>query len=259
MNLLKFFKLYSEFILDKERKIEYSVVVDKGPPIDFNNLIIFHEYSTFSKNRLKDISSKSYKCGYGVVIQSVRPSKGYKILTVATDQKSSNEISSIYKYFDLVIETNNVGQDFGGYFSAMREVRKRGWNLKYATLINSSQFLSTLDLTSFIEKNLSKSSFAGVSWGYGPRFKFKKYLHLQSFLLKYHFPSLLKILEEGYNLESFFSSKYKIIDKGEVGLFRKSIEHGLSPKVFRDDSLVDLESKYTSYFHSDNRTKIIFK
>ena len=46
----------------------------------------------------------------------------YKILTVALDPSKVNNLKSVYKYFDMVIETNSVGQDFGGYLSALNEV-----------------------------------------------------------------------------------------------------------------------------------------
>ncbi|MDB9900860.1 hypothetical protein OAD37_03610 [Gammaproteobacteria bacterium] len=258
MNLLKKIKLYLEFLVDEDQPIEYSLISDHKSPTSFDNLIIFHEYSAFSHERFKSVSENIYRCGYGAVVKAIQGCKGYKILTVAVDKKNSNMLTSIYKYFDMVIETNNIGQDFGGYFSAIKEVRRNDWTFKYITLINSSQFLSSNDLINFIEIELDENLFMGVSWGYGPKFKMNKHLHLQSFLLRYHFSSFLKIIDKNYRLDRFYSSKYNLIDKGEVELSKQSIDHGLTPVIFERNCLQYLNIKMTSFFHYDHRIKIDF-
>ena len=258
MNLLKKIKLYLEFLVGQEEAIEYPLIPDHKLPTSFDNLVIFHEYSDFPQERLKSVSENIYRCGYSEVVKAIQRCKGYKILTVAVDKKNSNMVSSIYKYFDMVIETNNIGQDFGGYFSAIKEVRRNEWTFKYITLINSSQFLSSKDLINFIEIEFEKNFFMGISWGYGPKFRMKKYFHLQSFLLKYHFSSFLKIIDGIYSLDQFYNSKYNLIDKGEVGLSKQSIAHGLTPIVFKRNCLQYLNIKKTSFFHYDHRINIDF-
>ena len=124
--------------------------------------------------------------------------------------------------------------------------------------MNSSQFLSSNDLTNFIEIEFEENLFMGVSWGYGPKFKMKKHLHLQSFLLRYHYSSFLKIIDETYSLDRFYNSKYNLIDKGEVELSKQSIVHGLIPIVFEKNCLQYLNIKMTSFFHYDHRINIDF-
>jgi hypothetical protein len=258
MNILRKFKLYLEFLVGQQQAIEYSIVSKHKSPTSFDNLIIFHEYSSFSQERFKSVSQNIYRCGYGEVVKAIQDCKGYKILTVAVDKKNFNMVQSIYKYFDMVIETNNIGQDFGGYFSAIQEVKRNKWNFKYITLMNSSQFLSSNDLTNFIEIEFEENLFMGVSWGYGPKFKMKKHLHLQSFLLRYHYSSFLKIIDETYSLDRFYNSKYNLIDKGEVELSKQSIVHGLIPIIFEKSCLQYLNIKMTSFFHYDHRINIDF-
>lgn len=256
MNLLKKIKLYFEFLVSQEEAIEYTLISGHKLPSSFDNLLIFHEYSAFSEERLKSVSGNIYRCGYGAVVKAIRGYEGYKVLTVAVDKKKPNVLRPIYKFFDMVIETNNIGQDFGGYFSAVNEVRKNDWNFKYVTLINSSQFLSSNDLIDFIETEFDQNVFMGVSWGYGPRFKMRKHLHLQSFLLRYHFSSFLKIVDENYRLDRFYISKYNLIDKGEVELSKQSIAHGLIPVIFKRNCLQYLDLKMSSFFHYDHRMMI---
>ena len=259
MNLLKKIRLYLEFLLSQEKAIRYTLISGQRLPTSFDNLLIFHEYSTFPEERLKSVSGNIYRCGHGAVVNAIRGYEGYKILTVAVDKKNSNLLRPIYKCFDMVIETNNIGQDFGGYFSAVNEVRKNDWNFKYVTLINSSQFLSSNDLSDFIETEFDDNVFMGVSWGYGPRFKVRKHLHLQSFLLRYHFSSFLKIIDETYRLDRFYISKYNLIDKGEVELSKQSIAHGLIPVVFKRNCLQYLDFEMSSFFHYDYRMDIEFE
>lgn len=258
MNILIKVKLYLEFLAGKQQPIKYSLISNHKSPTNFDNLIIFHEYSSFSKKRFKSVSKNSYRCGYEEIVKAIQGCKGYKILTVAVDKKKPNAISSIYKYFDMVIETNNIGQDFGGYFSAIQEVIRNEWNFKYITLMNSSQFLSSNDLINFIEIEFEENYFMGISWGYGPKFKMHKHFHLQSFLLRYHFSQFLEIIDQTYSLDRFYNSKYNLIDQGEVKLSKQSIDHGLIPVVFERNCLEYLDIKMTSFFHYDHRIKIDF-
>lgn len=258
MNLLKKFKLYYDYLTDRECRIRYSVVAVNREPAAADNVVIFHEYSCFSQERSKNISTKVYKCGHGQVVSAIRASEDYKILTVSIDRKCANEIRAIYRYFDMVIETDNTGQDFGGYFSALREVKNREWTFKYATLMNSSQFLKTKELIDFMTMEFDEGGFMGVSWGYGPKFKFRKQLHLQSFLLKYHFSSLLTVIDKVFRLEFFYNSKYRLIDKGEIELSKQSIASGLCPIIYAKGEAKPLNAASHSLFHHDHRFDLEF-
>ena len=74
--------------------------------------------------------------------------------------------------------------------------------------------------------------------------RIKKYLHLQSFLLKYSYRDLLGTFRKCFHFNKFYDTKYNLIEK-EVRLSRCSMESGLRPLVFTgNDCQVLTESSF---------------
>jgi hypothetical protein len=252
MNLVKVFKLYSDYIFDFKKKIEYNVIKYKKPNSSKKNLVIFHEYEDFSEIRVKRVKNLKYYCGHASVFDAIGTFNAYKVLTIA----SGNHIGRLRKYynlFDLVIITNNIAQDFGGYFSAFKELKNRGLVFNNVTILNSSQYLEKEELVRFFDCELKLGSFVGVSYAYGPNFILFKHFHFQSYLLKYKYKDLMEIFSKNFTLDFFYSSKYSLINKAEVRLSQLSLDHGLKPFLFEKNSMRSLNFKKIKILSKDAR------
>lgn len=252
MNLVKVFKLYGDYIFDFKKKIEYKVVKYKKPDPSKKKLIIFHEYEDFSEIRLKRVKNLKYYCGHGTVFDAIGSFDAYKVLTIARGSHIGG-LKKYYNLFDLVIITNNIAQDFGGYFSAFKELKNRGLVFSDVTILNSSQYLEKNELTRFFDCELKLGSFAGVSYAYGPNFILCKHFHLQSYLLKYKYQDLVEILDGSFELDLFYSSKYSLISRAEVRLSKLSIKKGLKPFLFEDNLMCSIDFKKVRLLKKDGR------
>ena len=252
MNLIEKFKLYIEYIFDYKKKIKYNVVRYKEPTSLQKNLLVFHEYEEFSEIRIKQVKNLKYDCGHFFVFEAIKLFSGYKVLTVASS-KHTEKLKQYYELFDMVIVTNNIAQDFGGYFSAFNEMSKKRLKFENVTIFNSSQYLDKKELGQFFNCTLDPGSFVGIAYAYGPRFHILKYFHLQSYLLKYKYEDLIEILGSSFELDSFYSSKYSLISRAEVRLSKLSIKKGLKPFLFENNLVCSVDFKKVRLSMKDGR------
>mgnify|MGYP006421461387 FL=1 len=252
MNLIEKFKLYIDYIFDYKKKIKYNVVKYKEPTSLQKDLLVFHEYEEFLETRIKQVKNLKYDCGHFFVFEAIKLFSGYKVLTVASS-KYTEKLKQYYELFDMVIVTNNIAQDFGGYFSAFNEMSKKRLKFENVTIFNSSQYLDKKELGQFFNCTLDPGSFVGIAYAYGPKFHILKYFHLQSYLLKYKYEDLMNIFNNNFGLNSFYSSKYSLISKAEIKLSRLSLDKGLTPFLFVNNSVCRVDFQRFKLLVKDGR------
>jgi hypothetical protein len=252
MNLVKVFKLYGDYIFDFKKKIEYKVIKYKEPSPLQKDLVVFHEYEEFSGIRIKQVNFFKYYCGHYFAFEAIKLFNGYKVLTLASSSHTE-KLKQYYDLFDMVIVTNNIARDIGGYFSAFKELGEKKLKFENVTIFNSSQYLEKEELVQFFDCTLDPGSFVGIAYAYGPRFHILKYFHLQSYLLKYKYEDLIEILESGFALDSFYSSKYSLISRAEVRLSKLSLNKGLRPFLFGNNLVCSVDFPKLRLLFKDGR------
>ena len=253
--------------MTKKKRIYYDLLFSKvNIAYNFTNIIIFNEFIEYSEIRSKKIGQIQYACGRKNVLSSL-PRKDTLTILVLTGSKFSTKHNYSFflknyinkEIYDVVLYTNNVGQDIGAYAAALDYLICKGFNSNFITLLNSSQFISRIFLDSFLDLEIPCNNLAGISYGIGPRFQIIKNTHLQSYLLKSSFQNIVDIFNILAPNLLFYSSKYKIISEGEIAISTIAKKLYINLLIYsKTGTLVTLISK-KSFFSYDHRYFLLSK
>ena len=244
---------------DSRLLLDYSVRKNITFKNEYDNVVILNDYSGYPDVRIKRLEKFSYLCDRNVIYSACSSNvSSLKILCLSSSgipYEDNRVLDFANAFFDVILITNNVGQDFGGYFSGMDFIKYNKIHSSTITLLNTSQFYSNNHISSLIEISLPLNCFLGLSFGIGPRFKFIKFLHIQSYFLKFHFNDAFKVFDTLIPDRRFYCSKYNIIEHGEVKLSKLCMNNNLTPLIAFKGKLIKLDYK-TSIMHEDFRANI---
>ena len=242
-------------MLDKKQIIKYIVASNNKDNLHlYSDVVILNDYSGYQNKRLKSLGQYKYVCDRKSLYRCVSSLNSLKILVLSGSDESlklRELCGNAEGIFDVILITNNVGQDIGAYISAVDFLRRSNLNFKYISLMNTSQFLDSCSIKKFIEHELPENSICGISYGIGPKFNFVKSVHIQSFLLKLKYDDAILIFTKLSKNLYFYTSKYKIIKFGEVSISLISRFLGLKMYLFTDNGFKQLpfKSSIRSYDH----------
>lgn len=253
---------YIKYMFDKKQIIKYSVAFNRKDNLNtYSDVVILNDYTGYKNGRLKSLGKYKYVCDRKSLYRCISSLNSLKVLVLSGNDESltlRELCDNGERIFDVILITNNVGQDVGAYISAVDFLHKSSLNFKYITLMNTSQFLDPCTLKKFIEHEIPKSSICGISYGIGPRFNFIKYTHIQSFLLKLKYDDALLLFTKLSKDCYFYTSKYKIIKFGEVSISLISRLLGLKMYLFTDNGFKQLLFKSSIYSY-DHRIYLFAK
>jgi hypothetical protein len=246
---------------DRLDAIKYIVISSKLQfDCDNKDVIIINDFCGYSDVREKNFQGNSYLCDRSAIVNVLQSFSGVKIVVLTSTTPGGAESRGLARTYlpvaDVVLCTNNIGQDIGAYAAGINFCDQLSCSFGTLTLLNTSQFLPSDKITEFVNADFDSDLLLGVSYGVGPRFWPIKRTHIQSFAIKAAYSALSDIFNSVAPNLMFYSSKYRVIMNGEVAISSHAINRKMKLALFEGGSIRRINYS-RSIFHYDYR-RIIF-
>lgn len=215
--------LFSFFIRAKNHKLVlFEVLRANIERNKFKMVFLFNDYHYFSENRSKTYPKGNIHTDRDKLLENFLSHGDFlNIFIVTCDRLSDvsaykNLNMALIKKFDVVIFCNNVGRDLGAYISGLNWIEASDFSCDYAFLCNSSLCVDDKVIhraLALIESGkMDNHTLGGVGYGFGPRYLFRKFFHIQSYCLFGKLNAVSKFISEA----KISQNKFFLIRNGEI-------------------------------------------
>ncbi len=212
------------------------------------------EFEGYEGLRQKKIGNITYEVGLEYTVKFFEKNKEiYKVLILTSDNFNVKVKTDLIDSFDVVILCSNNGFDLGAHqyvFHKLMNSRYRGCQLPI--VMTNSSFKPCNNTSIF---NLSKianetGALVGNGYAFGPKYKIRKYFHLQSYFLIANF-ELWEYLFNKVNLS--YGNKIRIIRDGEIEMSKIALAKGVTLISYANEKFIIVSEASYRYFSYDSR------
>ena len=224
---------------------------------DLKLIVGIHEWGGYEMSRIKNVRNiASFKCGLQYQLERFGEYKGdrdVRIIVTMSDASMHKDIEFVKQHCTNLIQTDNVGMDFGGY-SAIYEMIKDEEN-SYVILSNSSVNAAKADFIDDYINYMMKNpdvGILGISYNskcYQSLIKNNFTPHLQSFFLLTTKDVLRQIVSfnKGVFPGTGVRNKQLLIREGEIKISQIALALGYSLAVVQEDGVYKFNNDISNW------------